>query len=141
MYKTTVKFKNFDGNVVEQAFYFNLTKVELTRITAKYGVDGSLEEGFDRIAASGDNSAMLGLIEDIVLTAVGQRLPNGQFMKSPEFRSTFEVGPAYAELFERLFTDKEAMATFIKNVPADSSAGDQAPIMQVAKSEAEQLLK
>lgn len=136
MLKETIKFTDFEGKPSQEIAYFNLSKVDAVRLSAKWGAEDeegnkTLVEGLQQLAVSGDDVKMVDAIEDILLTAYGQRVPGGKvFERNAELRSKFENGPAYAELFIGFLNDPQSFTQFAGNLFADTSAeGGAKPVM------------
>lgn len=111
MLKKTIKYVTFDGNKVEEDFYFNYTTPELTRMTAAFGME--IKDYAQKIADEQDPAKMIEFIERLVLGAYGVKSEDGKaFVKSKEDRHYFEYSLAYAELFEELLTVEGAAAAF-----------------------------
>lgn len=123
MYKKTINYKDIDGNDVTKTCYFNLTYPEAIKILGKY-TNRSLDteimsEEVKKLVAKKDALSMIEIIEDFILSSYGERTltdDGSMFIKSKEIRTKFENSFEYAELFEELFTDKNALATFINSV-------------------------
>lgn len=123
MYKKIINYKDIDGNDVTKTCYFNLTYPEAIKILGKY-TNRSLDteimsEEVKKLVAKKDALSMIEIIEDFILSSYGERTltdDGSMFIKSKEIRTKFENSFEYAELFEELFTDKNALATFIDSV-------------------------
>lgn len=113
MLKKTITFMNYDNEEVTKDYYFNFTKPELMRMFANYG--GDAVKYFQYLAEEKDSKKMIAALEDVILSAYGERTPDGDsFMKTPEIRAYFENSIAYAELFEELLTDENSLVKFIE---------------------------
>lgn len=130
MIKETIHYTDFEGKEAVQVAYFNATKLDAIRLSAAYGAEDengnkTLTAGLRKIAVSGDDVKMVQVIEDILLTTYGERIPGGnQFNKDPEARKAFEYGPAYAELFVGFMEDPKSFEQFIGNLFVDTTAKD-----------------
>lgn len=125
MIKETIKFVDYEGEDRTQIAYFNLTKVELMRLSAKYAPKSvDLEAVTKIIVDRGDVGEMLSFIEDMILSAYGERDNDGvRFVKNPRIRAEFENSLAYAQLFEDLLGDDgNRIQTFAKGLYSDNSA-------------------
>lgn len=116
MIKKTIKYIDFNGNEQTDDYYFHLSVPEATRLVAKFGADG-WEAGIQRVVQKGNFEEVLSIFEDIILTSYGEKSQDGKsFIKSKELRSYFENSQAYAELFEELVNDPQAMQEFAEGV-------------------------
>jgi hypothetical protein len=119
MLKKSIKYTDYDGNVREEDFYFNMTKAEL--IEMQVGTAGGLEKKLRKIVASQDGGEIMAVFKDIITRAYGEKSDDGKrFVKSKELSDGFFQTEAYSELFMELTTDADKAAIFIKGVlPAD----------------------
>lgn len=124
MIKETIKFVDYEGEDRTQVAYFNLTKVELMRLAAKYSPKAvDLSAVSTIVIERGDVGEMLAFIEDMVLSAYGERDNDGvRFVKNPRIRAEFENSLAYAQFFEDLLSDEGHIQTFAKGLYSDNSA-------------------
>lgn len=117
MIKKTVKYKDFNGNDTTEAMYFHLSKVEMTKLQAKYNND--IEGYVINLRKSDDHATMLNFITDIILDSYGKNDMSGKrFIKNAKIREEFECSIAYAELFEVLISDPEKMTEFTNGLAA-----------------------
>ena len=128
MLKEKITFINLEGDEDELEAYFNLSDIEATRLTAKYGIKGDLKKGLKAIAAEANYDKMLTVLEDIVLTAYGERNGNIGFTKSPELRQAFSNSIPYSELVTGLLTDEgkaQSFASALFAQPGSSEAAEK----------------
>lgn len=113
-----VKYNDWDGKKQERKCFFHLNDLERTRLDAKYTKgEETLEDYVKRITLEGNKAKILGLLEDVILTAYGVRAEDGQgFIKTKTNREEFENSFAYAELFKQLVEKPEDFDAFIKAV-------------------------
>lgn len=136
MLSKTIKFTDIEGNPSEETVYFNLTKVEILRLSGRLGIKGDLSKGLTTLAKSEDMDSMLAAIEDVVLTAYGLRdQSTSGFKKSPELREAFSNSIPYSDFFISLLNDPEALKEFatILESQAKATADDKPkvdPILQ-----------
>lgn len=125
MLEKVIKYTDLNGNEAQDTYMFNFTRREAIKIMAKY--NGDIMAEVDRLVKAGSNgmSGIIDMFEEIILSAVGQKSPDGKsFIKSPEIVSQFENSMAYAQLFEDLLTDPKAMEEFVTGcIPADVAKG------------------
>jgi len=121
MLKRTIKYEDFDGNPVEEEFYFNLSKSELIELEVQY--QKGLSETLQDIIKANDTKSLVAEFKKLVLLSYGQKSLDGKrFIKSDELRDEFSQSLAYDSLFMELATDDKAAADFIQGiVPRDLS--------------------
>lgn len=115
MLKKTITFEDFNGDTVSETHYFNLTKSELIELEANY--DGGLDAAMRALIEAKDGKAIIENFTRIILSAYGQKSPDGKrFVKNEELCTEFKQTAAFDALFMELVSDSEAGATFIKGV-------------------------
>jgi len=113
--KKTIKYKDLDGNEVEEDFYFHLSKAELVEL--EMSKKGGLSEMLKRIVASADAPAIIAEFKNIILMSYGQRSEDGRFFKkNQQLRDEFQGSEAYSELFMEMVTDVDAGIQFITSI-------------------------
>ena len=118
MFKKTIEYTDFDGNVRKEDFYFNLTKAELLEM--QLSMDGGLKGYLERIIKTQSTPELIKMFKEIIMKAYGEKSPDGKrFMKSDEIRQNFECTEAYSELFMELATNSDAAADFINALLPD----------------------
>ena len=101
MIKKTLTYYDFNDQEVTEDAYFNLTSVELTRMSARYG--GDLEGYINQVIADNDLMAMIDILEDLLLSSYGIKSEDGRrFIKTPEAVKDLEWSQGHAELLETL---------------------------------------
>ena len=124
MLKKTIKYVDFNGAEREEDFYFHLSTPELTRLEAQY--NGDVMEFAAETIQNEDFMGMVKVLEDLLLGSVGEKTADGRsFMKSEEIRSRFEHSPAYAVMFEEIFTDPEASLAFGSGIVSPISPNEE----------------
>jgi hypothetical protein len=118
MLKKTIKYEDFDGNEVEETYYFHLSKAELVELEMSH--EGGLHDYLQRIVDSNDGKAVIAEFKNLILAAYGERSDDGKrFIKSQEMRDEFASTEAYSTLFMELCVDADKAAEFINGmVPA-----------------------
>ena len=102
-----VTYTNYNGEVVNEDVYFNLTSVELVRLEAKYGQ--SIPDKIKEVTEANDYRGIIALFEDLLLTAYGVKSEDGRrFIKDPQATKEFGDSIAYAEIFEQIILNPEA---------------------------------
>ena len=115
MLKKTIKYVDYDNNVREEDFYFNLNKAELVEM--EMGVSGGLEKKLRKVVASQDGAEIMAIFKDIITRAYGEKSDDGKrFIKSKEIADNFLQTEAYSELFMELTTDPDKASSFIKGI-------------------------
>lgn len=115
MLKKTIKYTDYDGNVREEDFYFNLTKAELMEM--EMGTTGGLTQMVNKIVAEQETPKIVALFKEIILKAYGEKSPDGKrFVKSEELSAAFAQTEAYSDLFMELATNDGKAAEFINAI-------------------------
>lgn len=117
MFVKLIRYQDFDGEERAAECRFHLSKAELMRLNLRYGdVTRKMEE----LAARKDNEAIFAMVEDVILTAYGEKvtLPDGRevFLKDELRRQAFQSSEAFSELVMEMATRKEAVAEFVSGV-------------------------
>ena len=117
MFVKLIHYQDFDGEERTAECRFHLSKAELMRLNLRYGdVTRKMEE----LAARKDNEAIFAMVEDVILTAYGEKvtLPDGRevFLKDELRRQAFQSSEAFSELVMEMATRKEAVAEFVSGV-------------------------
>ena len=121
MLRKTITYSDYNGNERTEAFYFNLTKAEVTEM--EMSTAGGLAVMIEKIIAAQDAPSLIKIFKDLVLRAYGEKSPDGKrFIKSEELSTAFSQTEAYSELFMELATDADSAAKFVNGiVPGDVS--------------------
>jgi hypothetical protein len=115
MLKKTIRYTDFDGNDVQEDFYFNLTKAELVELEA--GTKGGLAETLKAIVAEDDNAKIIEYFKKIIMMSYGVRSDDGKrFIKTQQLRDEFAQTEAYSELFIELALNPTSATEFIEGV-------------------------
>lgn len=110
MLKHQVSYKDFDNKSVKETLWFNLTTRDSAKLTIKYG---DLTAYVKKIEKEKDAAAMMVLIEDLVLTAYGERSEDGRhFLRNDEIRERFSYSLAFEALLDDLYSDEKKMSKF-----------------------------
>lgn len=111
MLKKTLKYTDYEGNEVTEDLYFNLNKLEVTRMAARYG--GDIEKHIEKVIAKQDLSEMMNVLEDLILSSYGVKSEDGKrFIKTKEIREDFEYSIAYSEIFSEILLNPEETKKF-----------------------------
>lgn len=126
MLRKTIRYTDYDGNVREEEYLFNLSKAECMEM--ELSTSGGMEQMIKQIIAEKDNEKIVNLFKKIILKSYGVKSPDGKyFRKSAEISSDFASTEAYSELFMELSTDADAAAKFINAVLPQSEKIAQIP--------------
>lgn len=118
MIKEIIPYTDYNGKEQTGEYYFNLNKIELTRM--EMSVKGGFSAGLEAMVKAEDGKSILEVIENFVQKSFGVKTPEGGFVKRKEDLDAFMASAAYSELVMKLVTDEEAAARFINGVvPAD----------------------
>lgn len=110
-----IGYDTYDGEHLEENFYFNLTKTEA--MTLQVSKAGGFEQYLKNIIDARSGKEIMDTVRNIILLAYGEKSPDGKrLMKSDEIRQNFECSPAYDELFTELVLDDKKMSAFINEV-------------------------
>lgn len=105
MLKENVKYLDFDGVEQNETLYFNINRMELIAMQARYGKE-DMAKYIERIVQEQDFAKIHDLLNDIVLTAYGKKSEDGKrFLKSEEIKEEFRASLAYEALVESFFDD------------------------------------
>lgn len=115
MLKKTIKFKNFNGEEARMDAYFNLTRVELIRLEARY--DGGLEKYISTFDPENKPKPVLEFFENFIMESYGRKSDDGlYFIKDPDEALLFMQSAAYDALFMDLISDTDKATDFINAV-------------------------
>lgn len=121
MFKMPVTYRTFEGKEVTKDFYFNLNKGEIAEMNFEF--EGGFEAWLENIQTDPNVPDMMKVFKEIILKAYGKRLPNGQYVKTPEFTSAFAASDAYSEVFIKFIENKDDFVNkFLEgamNIPAE----------------------
>lgn len=123
MIKKTITYTDYNNVKRTEAFYFNLSKAELSEM--ELSVDGGYAEMAKRIADTQNAPELVKLFKELILKSYGEKSADGRrFMKVDEKGNSlaipFSQTEAYSELFMELSQDADAAAKFFTGViPAD----------------------
>lgn len=121
MLKKTIKYKDLDGNEVEDDFYFNLTRAEILELELKR--KGGLEAYMNELVAAEEGGQIIGIFKEVIEFSIGRRSGDGKrFIKNQEIRDEFFQSDAYSSMLWQFLEDpsEEMGAAFIRGiVPTD----------------------
>lgn len=139
MYKTSVKYENFNGVEKERTLYFNLTKQELAEM--KYSTNGDFEEVIVEVIKTKDYKKLLSVFEELVRKAYGEKSEDGEYFdKSEQVFNRFKYSNAYDAFMDKLMTGDEEMQNFIYGVLPKKLA-EEARANNEAKKKLNEIIK
>lgn len=117
MLKETVKYLDFDGVEQTETLYFNINRMELISMQARYGKE-DMAKYIERIVEEQDFAKIHDLLNDIILTSYGKKSEDGKrFLKSEEIKEEFRTSLAYESLVESFFDDEGAtLGKFVQGI-------------------------
>ena len=117
MLKETVKYLDFDGVEQTETLYFNINRMELIAMQARYGKE-DMAKYIERIVEEQDFAKIHDLLNDIILTSYGKKSEDGKrFLKSEEIKEEFRTSLAYEALVESFFDDEgETLGRFVQGI-------------------------
>lgn len=102
-----VTYTNYNGEVVNEDVYFNLTSMELVKMEAKY--EKPIVDKIKEVTEANDYKGIIALFEDLLLTAYGVKSEDGRrFVKDEQATKEFGDSIAYAEIFEQIILNPDA---------------------------------
>jgi hypothetical protein len=122
MFKKEFNFTDYNGNEKKATYWFSLEKDEMLK--RELGSYGGLEHTMKRMMKEERPDQVLDMLEDIVLSAVGEISPDGEsFYKNAEIRDRFRQTKVCHDLLFELMSDENALRDFILGaIPAEISA-------------------
>lgn len=116
MLKKHVKYQGFDGEIIEEDLYFNLTRMDAIELSARYE-SKDLAAYMDEIVKKKDVVSLYRVLKDIVLLAYGVKSEDGKrFIKNDSVRKEFEESLAFAQLIEDLHETESALSEFVTGI-------------------------
>lgn len=121
MLKKTIKFKDLDGNTLEEDFYFNLSKSELAEMELGEAKQGGMTAVINQIVEETDGKKIAALLNNVIKLSYGERSSDRRrFIKSEEVWENFYYTDAHSELLYELYTDSDAASAFMRGIaPAE----------------------
>lgn len=115
MYTKRIQYEDWNGELREEDFRFNLSKSDIVEMEAN--TEGGLENYIKEISEKLDAKKIMEFTKMFILKSYGEKSLDGKrFMRSDEISKAFSETPAYDKLFMELVTDADALADFIANV-------------------------
>lgn len=141
MLKKTITYTDYNGTERTEDFYFNLTKPEVLEM--EVSAKGGMAEMLQNIVSAQDARTMLKIFKDIILTAYGEKAPDGRgFIKVKDghkLSEDFAQTEAYSTLFMELVEDADKAAEFINGI-LPMTEDQKAEALKMVESEKQKLL-
>lgn len=122
MVKKVIKYKDYEGNLVETEFFFSLSKADCTDLDFYYEEQGGLKEYLKSLIKDKDPDSipkrpMWEFLKVVIAKSVGKR-PIGQkfLVKDENVRNEFFYTNAFSEFVEELLDTPSAISDFMTNV-------------------------
>lgn len=120
MYRKKITYTNFNGEVVEKEFYFNLTPAEVTEMDLSE--EGGLEARIKKIINERDTTKIYPMLKNIVLMSYGVRSLDGdRFEKSEAMSEEFSHTNAFSDLMMSFFEDIQNAVDFMNGISPKNS--------------------
>lgn len=104
-----------EGLEVEGTFWFNFTPVEISEWMAEYP-GGDLGGYLQKLGSQQNYKEMFVTLREIVSRSIGERRPNGSFVKTKDYTDEFMSGDKYSSLFLEFYQDAGRMAGWVNSI-------------------------
>ena len=116
MLKQRVKYQGFDGELIEEDLYFNLTRMDLIELNDRYE-SKDMAAYIDKIVKEKNIKKLYKVLKDIVLMAYGVKSEDGKrFIKNQTVKDEFAESLAFAQLIEDFHETDTAMSAFVTGI-------------------------
>lgn len=116
MLKQRVKYEGFDGELIEEDLYFNLTRMDLIELNDRYE-SKDMAAYMDKIVKEKNVKELYKVLKDIVLMAYGVKSEDGKrFIKNQTVKDEFAESLAFSQLIEDFHETDTAMSDFITGI-------------------------
>ena len=106
MFKETVTYEDFNGDMQTDILYFNLSKSEMMDMEAS--VEGGYAKFLEEIVKSEDKVSIMNAFLDLIKKSYGIKSEDGKrFIKNEVIVSEFEQSLAFEAFFEKLLNGDE----------------------------------
>lgn len=122
MFSKEFTFTDYNGKEKKATYWFSLERDEMLKM--ELGNYGGLEHTMKRLMKEERPDKVIDMLEDIVLSAVGEISPDGEsFYKSDEIKNKFRQTKVCHDLLFDLMSDENALRNFILGaIPAEIAA-------------------
>lgn len=115
MFKHTVTYEDFNGDIREETLYFNFSKPEIMMMNRKD--NGSYVKNLEAVAASEDPMLIMDTFNDLLLDSYGIKSDDGtRFLKNEEIRNKFAQSIAYETILFEMIENPELIEVFMTGV-------------------------
>ena len=116
MLKQRVKYQGFDGELIEEDLYFNLTRMDLIELNDRYE-SKDMAAYMDKIVKEKNIKELYKVLKDIVLMAYGVKSEDGKrFIKNQTVKDEFAESLAFSQLIEDFHETDTAMSDFVTGI-------------------------
>lgn len=116
MLKRTIKYEDYNGEMREEDFYFNLNQSEVIKWLTQSG-SYTLDKVMERLAQERNGRKIMEIFEDLIHRAYGRKSLDGRkFEKNEEIWLDFYQTEAYSKLFTELVSDAKKAADFVNAI-------------------------
>ena len=116
MLKQRVKYEGFDGEIIEEDLYFNLTRMDLIELNDRYE-SKDMAAYMDKIVKEKNIKDLYKVLKDIVLMAYGTKSEDGKrFIKNQAVKDEFYESLAFSQLIEDFHETDTAMSDFVTGI-------------------------
>ena len=116
MLKQRVKYEGFDGELIEEDLYFNLTRMDLIELNDRYE-SKDMAAYMDKIVKEKNIKELYKVLKDIVLMAYGVKTEDGKrFIKNQTVKDEFAESLAFSQLIEDFHETDTAMSDFVTGI-------------------------
>ena len=122
MFSREFTFTDYNGREKKATYWFSLERDEMLK--RELGNYGGLEHTMRKLLKEEKPDRVLDMLEDIVLSAVGELSPDGEsFYKTPEIRERFRQTKVCHDLLFEMYSQEDGLRNFIMGaIPAEISA-------------------
>lgn len=115
MIKKTIQFRNLDGVMVTDTFYFHMNMMDAAKLSVSHGTD--YPEHVRTIMGRNDPKEILSMFEELISWSVGRKSADGNYFdRSEEFTKRFMNSEAYTEFILELMQKPGAGTEFFNGV-------------------------
>lgn len=115
MLEKTIKYTDYNGEVREEKFYFNLNKAEITEM--ELSTEGGLTEMIKKVVAEKNVPEIMKIFKNLILASYGEKSADGKrFIKNKELAEAFSQTEAFSDLFMELATNADAASEFVNGI-------------------------
>lgn len=116
MFKKTITYEDYNGEMRTEDFYFNLNQAEILQWLMTEG-DYTLDQVLIRLMEKRNGKEVMKIFDDFLRLSYGEKSLDGKhFVKNEEIWENFRSTEAYSVLFTDLVTNGEKAADFINHV-------------------------